>query len=184
MKHLKLFEEFNNDKYHVILDTTVVNKEFKDYLKTNNIDCDFVRVSYSRSGPAIYIYIGTKEALTKLIIDWWGDDLLQDNNIIKPISEPILSWLTPRELESQKPNYIVSKTIELVGEYTIHEFDLIFLEDNHKRCIILHGENPGEIVEILNFKQLEQYLIKIDSPEGKEFMHSYRGKYSMKRFGV
>jgi hypothetical protein len=97
--------------------------------------------------------------------------------------------LTDSELESQTvPTHVVTKNYKIPGAGGIgfYKYDLQFVDFEGSRLIVIDGANPYEIIDFDedDWKGWESFIIPIDSPEGKEFMHSARGKYKISKFGL
>ena len=97
--------------------------------------------------------------------------------------------LTDDELESQtKPTHVVTKDYKIPGAGGIgfYKYDLQFIDFEGSRLVVVEGANPYEIIDFSedDWNRWKTFIVPINSPEGKEFMHSSRGKYRMTKFGV
>ena len=97
--------------------------------------------------------------------------------------------LTVDELEDQTvPTHVVTKDYKIhdAGGIGFYKYDLQFIDFEGNRLIVIDGANPHEIIDFGkdDWNIWKSFIVAIDSPEGKEFMHSYRGKYNFEKFGL
>ncbi len=119
--------------------------------------------------------------------DQWFEEeeietLIKDGDIIEQ------NELGDEDLEDQTvPTHVCIKSWmdkDIDGDPTpmIRMTDLVYVDKVGERLIIINGFNKGLIVDYTP-SQLKEYLLSVESPKGKEFLHANRGRMNGKKFG-
>lgn len=105
---------------------------------------------------------------------------------LKNFSQFLNEEMSTEELESQKtPNYICVKDFVIPddpGVILCHKNDFVYYDKQGDRLVVIEGGNPGMIVD-LDPQEIKDHFLRIDSTEGKKYLHNNRGKLASKKFG-